>query len=224
MSHSKYKTKFTLTTIVVFFLLTGCIIIPAFMRPSGSDPEPEDMFEIPEIKIEAEVPKPAGPPDYIIGVHIDRVNKVLSEGGNYTQEDLVNIDIWGVSDQLYGSSEGQQTVTTVYEGGCTLDCAGPVVYEIHGTMDKNCIFTLNITQIGKPIECTSSCVNDPSYTVQWNTAVGEHALRGLTVTIEELTDGISRSDSLGNMDWTETFLLYSMEGNVKIKGCEKLLK
>ena len=192
----------------------------------GPDQIPDsDMFVLPEVKVEADIPENKDEFDFMIKLHIHRVNKVSQEGGDYTQEDLVSIDVVGFGNELYGdTSEGLQTVTVVYEGGCILDCAGTVGYIIHGFISDDCLLNLELTQVGEPTTCTSSCVSDPGFTVQWYTGVGEHPLDPIIVSFSELDEGYTRTENLGNMNWTSTYQLSSLSGKVKAKGCEDLKK
>ena len=184
-----------------------------------------DMFVLPEVKIEADIPEDKDELDFMLELGIHRVNKVSQEGGDYTQEDLVFVEVIGIGDELYGyTEEGQQTVTIVYEGGCILDCAGTVGYIIQGFISGDCLLNLKITQVGEPATCTSSCVPDPGFTVQWYTGVGEHHLDPIVVSFSELDEGYKRTENLGNTNWTSTYQLSSLSGKVKAKGCEDLKK
>ncbi|MGB2962582.1 MAG: hypothetical protein WBB69_01200 [Anaerolineales bacterium] len=192
----------------------------------NSDQIPDsDTFVLPEVKIEADIPEDKEGADFMLELHIYRVNKVSEKGVDYTQEDLVLIEVIGFEDVLYGhTSEGQQTVTVVDDGGCILDCSGTVGYIINGFISEDCLLNLNIAHVGIPATCTSSCVSDPGFTVQWYTGVGEHHLDPIIVSFSELDEGYTRTENLGNSSWTAIYQLSSLSGKVQAKGCEDLKK
>ncbi len=206
-----------LTILLSYIFLTGCQQNPGTLLP---DPDPEDMFELPDVEIDAIIPKEIEDPDYFFTLEIDRVGTVLDDRLSYTQSDLVEVVVYGKDDQLFGKNEyGDQIVFVIQEDQCTLNCGGDIGYIVIGDIDTHCIMELRITQIPQMSQCTSECA--PGVQLPWYTGVGEQILDPLLRNFKQLASGESRIEQLGNMKWEAKYTLKNFSGLPFIKYCDK---
>lgn len=206
---------------IVFILLT-ILCLSACQSPGPTKPLPDpDTFDLPEIKVEVDMPENFNDPDYTFGLKIDRVG--LSKGGDfqYGQSDLVEVIVKGKDNKIFGENQKGEQLVVVETGECGMHCEGEVGYVIMGDIDTHCIMELKITQIGKPATCTSECA--PGVELDWFTGVGEFYLEPIVTDFSTLYSGETRKENLGNMEWEATYTLTSFSGEPKIDWCDYVI-
>ena len=208
--------------LLVILSISSCLLIPGPTQPA---PDP-DMFELPKINIEAELPDESiKDPDFIMIFKIDRIGHVTDPNVNWVQEDTILVDVAGKNDDflvyLYGLDENGEQNITGDNGECVMTCKGKIGYRVQGVLvpETDCKIKIWITQFGKPASCTSSCL-PPDNTIPWNTAVGETFLEEMDTDLTSLSRGVTREEVVGNMHWGSTYTLIGVAGNIDKKICD----
>ena len=202
--------------IAPIFLVILCL--SACQSPGPTKPLPDpDTIELPEVKVEVEMPENIEDVDFILGLDITRIGSVSGEV-DYTQADYITVAVWGEKNMLYGINEKGDQIVVVDNGECVLNCTGEIGYLVKGTIDPGCMLNLSIVQIGKPATCTSPCAEGVIF--DWHTGVGEFVLEPLKTSLAELYTGVTRKETLGNMEWKADYTLTSFEGKSDKEYCD----
>lgn len=210
---------FSIKPIWIEFSFLTILCLSACQSPGPTKPLPDpDTFDLPEVKVEVEMPQNIEDVDFILGLDITRIGLSISGEVEYTQADYIEVAVWGEKNMLYGINEEGDQIVVVDNGECVMNCTGEIGYLVKGTIDSDCILDLTITQIGKPATCTSPCAE--GVTFDWYTGAGEFMLEPLKTDLAALTSGITRKETLGNMEWKATYTLTSFSGESDLEDCE----
>lgn len=211
-----FKKKNLQFLLLFSLLLTGCQQI--FGKTPLSDPD-EVTFELPEVKIESDS---VADPDYILLFDIHRIGHYHIPDINWAQEDTLKMNIDGKSYKLYGFADHGQQIIEADNGGCTLNCAGKISYEVWGGLGNGpngCRIKVIITQFGGPAQCTSSCLT-PDMKIPFDTGIGEVPLDIFEADLADLHKGVDRTEKIGEMVWESTYTLKEVSGTIDKSICD----
>ena len=202
-------------------VITGCSIFPL---PSAPDPDdispPEEVFEIPQVEVEVDMPVNIEDVDFILGLSIVRTVHIEGPEFDFFKEDVSEVAVWGEDNMLYGLDEDGEHTFVITSGVCTVECPGKIGYLVKGFVRPDCMLEMWITQIPEPVVCTGSCPGGPDVPTMATTGLAEHVLDPLEADFVQLKDGVTRDEFIGNADWVANYKMTSFEGKVNIPGCK----
>ena len=224
------RTRWFLPIILAIIGTSACQL-PGGSQVIKQDPDqiPDpDTFDLPEIKVEVEIPddiiypdKAFKDPEFILILKIHRIGHLTHPDENMVIDDTITVEAGGVLNVFYGLAENGKQIMTTENEACVMTCDGKVAYRVQGGFVKqaDCRLKMIITPSGYPSACTSSCL--PSdIVISSNTFAGALPIDPLDTNLANLARGVRTEEVLGNMHWVSTYTLLGVAGKLDDALCE----
>jgi hypothetical protein len=214
-----YQKPLCLVLILTAALINSCSSPQDIAEPEPN-PDQEGKYEEIELPMMTISNEEILDPQFILMFDIHRWGHITDPNQNVELEDTMLLEVKGKGQDIYGYAENGKHVTTIYLGDCTQTCEGPIGYEVWGAIadsPKGCKLRVVIKQVGFAGKCKTTCLGG---TIPYATSVGEFYLDEFEAAFVSLRDGVTRNEELGNIQWTSTYTLKKVHGDINKNICE----
>jgi hypothetical protein len=213
-----YRKSLCLILLLTFVLASSCM---DNTEDSQVEPNPieEGKYEEIELPMMSITNEEILDPEYILMFDIHRWGHLIDPSQNVEFEDTILLEVKGKQESIFGSAENGKHVMTIYLGDCTQTCESPVGYEVWGAIansSNGCKLRVVIKRIGFAGVCKTTCLGG---TIPYATSVGDIYLDEFDADFSSLRSGVTRNEELGNTQWTSTYTLKKVHGDISKNIC-----